>query len=214
MPNNANDMARNRQLLFPATAGGINRGDGDGCDRCGMAEALEQGETGSVNDSTCSRKSNTIVITHAVVAVTYSDYIQHQFFPASARAWPTERWSWLESLSRQVIVVLYKGCGVIEHSLCTGLHLSCMSALPPLMSLLGVRALPVVNTSTLKLKLTGRSRAVRIIMIDVGGDGSFNTSNMNKHLKIYNAEKWTDLLAKEEASAVDKSTMKTGIGIG
>jgi len=51
-------------------------------------------------------------------------------------------------------------------------------------------------------------------MIGVGGDGSFNTSNMNKHLKIYNAEKWTDLLAKEEASAVDKSIMKTGIGIG
>ena len=51
-------------------------------------------------------------------------------------------------------------------------------------------------------------------MIGVAGDSSFNTSNMNKHLKINNAEKWTDLLAKEEASAVGKSTMKTGIGIG
>ena len=51
-------------------------------------------------------------------------------------------------------------------------------------------------------------------MIGIAGDGSFGTSNMNKHLKIYNAEKWTDLLAKEEVSAVDKSTMKTDIGIG
>jgi len=73
------------------------------------------------------------------------------------------------------------------------------------MSLLGVHALSVVNASTLKLKLSARSRAVRIIMIGVGGDGSFNTSNMNKHLKIYNAEKWTDLLAKGKCQLLTKA---------
>ena len=37
-----------------------------------------------------------------------------------------------------------------------------MSALPPLMSLIGAHALPVVNTVTRSLKSTVRSRALRI----------------------------------------------------
>jgi len=89
-----------------------------------------------------------------------------------------------------------------------------MSALPPLMSLLAVHALTVVNALMRSSKSNARSRAVRILTIGVGCNGSFNTSNMRKHLKINHAEKWTDLLAKKEASAVDKRTPPTGIGIG
>jgi len=51
-----------------------------------------------------------------------------------------------------------------------------------------------------------------ILTIGVAGDGSFNTPNIRKHLKINHAERWTDLLAKKEASAVDKSIPTTGIG--
>jgi len=71
----------------------------------------------------------------------------------------------LKSLYSHVFV--YKGWGVIQHWLYAGLHLSCMSALPPLMSLLGVHALPVVNALTCSLKSTARSGAVQILMIKI-----------------------------------------------
>jgi len=45
-----------------------------------------------------------------------------------------------------------------------------MSALPPLMSLLGVHALPVVNALRCALKLTARSRAVQILTIKIEFD--------------------------------------------
>jgi len=69
----------------------------------------------------------------------------------------------LESLSRHVMV-LQRMQSITEHWLCTGRHLSCMSALPSLMSLLSVHALsalPVVIAVTCSLKSTVQSRAVR-----------------------------------------------------
>jgi len=123
-----------------------------------------------------------------------------------------EQQSWLGSLSRRVIVVQRRS--IIEHWLCAGSHPNCTSALPPLMSLLGVHALVVVNALTRSLKSTVQSRAVMILTIGVAGDSSFNTSNTRKHLNINHAEKWIDLLVKKEASVVDKRTPTTGMGIG
>jgi len=79
----------------------------------------------------------------------------------------------LESLSRRVMVL--QRCSVIEHRLCAGPHLSCMSALPPFMSLLGVHALPVVNAVTCLLKSTSLSRAVQISTIKIGFDPAANS---------------------------------------
>jgi len=45
-----------------------------------------------------------------------------------------------------------------------------MSALPPLMSLLGAHDLPVVNGVMRSLKSTARSRAVQISTIKIGFD--------------------------------------------
>jgi len=75
----------------------------------------------------------------------------------------------LESLSRRVMVLQRMQC-IIEHWICAGLHLSCMSALPPLMSLLGAHDLPVVNGVMRSLKSTARSRAVQISTIKIGFD--------------------------------------------
>jgi len=74
----------------------------------------------------------------------------------------------LESLSHRVMVL--QRCSVIEHRLCAGPHLSCMSALPPLMSLLSVNALPAVNAVTRSLESAARSRAVRIRAMKIGFD--------------------------------------------
>jgi len=78
----------------------------------------------------------------------YSHYTQHQFFPPSAG-------------------VAVMPCNGITKVQCNWAlimrrpHLSCMSARPPLMSLLGVHALLVVNAVMRSLKSTARSRAVR-----------------------------------------------------
>ena len=81
----------------------------------------------------------------------------------------------LESLSRRVMAL--QRCSVIVHWLCAGAHLSCMLALPPLMSLIGAHALPVVNAVTRSLKSTARSTAVRIkIGFDPAADSIRNRS--------------------------------------
>jgi len=79
----------------------------------------------------------------------------------------------LESLSRCVIVV--QRCSVIEHWLCTGWRLSCMPALPPLMLLLSVHALPVVNALTRSLKSTACSRAVWLLTIKIEFDPAIDS---------------------------------------
>jgi len=66
--------------------------------------------------------------------------------------------------------MVWQRCSVMQHWLCADLHLSCMSALPPLMTLLGVCVLPVVNAVTRSLKSTARSRAVQIWTIKIGFD--------------------------------------------
>ena len=73
----------------------------------------------------------------------------------------------LGSLSCRVMVLQRMQC---KWALCAGLHLSCMSALPPLMSLLRVHALPVVNAIMCSLKSTVQSRAVHIWTFKIGFD--------------------------------------------
>jgi len=90
----------------------------------------------------------------------YSHYTQHQFFPPSAGV-----------LSCRVMALQRMQCNwaLIMRKPASQLYVD-MSALPTLMSLLGVHDLPVVNAVTCSLKSTVWSRAVQIWTIKIGFD--------------------------------------------
>ena len=88
----------------------------------------------------------------------------------------------LESLSCHVMVLQRMQCNWAL--IMQGPHLSCMSALPPLMSLVSIQALPVVNAIMRSLKSTARSRAVRIWTIKIGFDPAEFSTWIGSNLSI------------------------------